>query len=88
MNSISLPITELKSALIGLGKVINRTVTLPVLATIRLDRDPNGVTLIGTDLDTTVSFRLEQSSEGEPVSLLIPLHELGRIVRTCGTTIS
>lgn len=86
MNSISLPINELKSAIIGLGKVVNRTVTLPVLATIRLNRDPNGVTLIGTDLDTTVSFRLEEASEGEPVSLLIPLLKLGRIVRTCGSS--
>lgn len=83
MNSIALPIPELKTALIGLGKVINKTATLPVLADIRIDLDTSGVTLTGTDLDTTVSFRLEQSAQGDPVSLLIPLHDLGRIVRTC-----
>lgn len=83
-TSITLPIAELKAALPGLGKVINKSATLPVLATIRIDRDSNGITLSGTDLDTTVAYRLESSSEGEPTSLLIPLHDLSRIVKNGG----
>lgn len=84
-SSISLPILELKPALAGLGKVVSRTATLPVLTTLRIDRDPDGwITLTGTDLDTTVSVRLEQAVEGPPTSLLLPFHDLSRIVKTCG----
>jgi DNA polymerase III sliding clamp (beta) subunit (PCNA family) len=82
MSPIALSIPELRTALTGLGKVVTKTATLPVLANIRIDREPSGVALTGTDLDTAVSFRLEQPSEGEPVSFLVPLHELGRLVRT------
>ena len=38
MNSITLPIAELKPALTGLGKVINPKATLPVLHHVYVDR--------------------------------------------------
>jgi hypothetical protein len=42
MTPITLPVAELKPALMGLGKVVARRVTLPVISTIRIDRDKDG----------------------------------------------
>ena len=38
MSKINLPIAELKPALAGLGKIIQKRTTLPVLSCIRIDR--------------------------------------------------
>jgi DNA polymerase III sliding clamp (beta) subunit (PCNA family) len=38
MNKIHLPVAELKPALIGLGKVIAKRTTLPVLNHIKIER--------------------------------------------------
>jgi len=42
MNKIHLPVAELKPALIGLGKVINKRTTLPVLNHIKIERTRDG----------------------------------------------
>jgi DNA polymerase III sliding clamp (beta) subunit (PCNA family) len=84
MNPITLPIAELKPALIGLGKIISRRTTLPVLGHLLVQRNPDGwITLAATDLDTTASVRLEQPGEGGPVSLLVPFAELQKIAKSC-----
>jgi DNA polymerase III sliding clamp (beta) subunit (PCNA family) len=84
MNSITLPVTELKPALIGLGKIISRRTTLPVLGHLLVQRNSEGwVTLTGTDLDNAASVRLEQPGEGGPASLLIPFAELQKTVKSC-----
>ena len=63
MNQITLPIAELKPALTGLGKIISRSATLPVLRMIRIERNKDGwITLTGTDLERFVTVRLEQPS--------------------------
>ena len=60
MSKINLPIAELKPALAGLGKVISKSSTLPVLKMVKLDRTREGwITLTGTDLDSFVTVRLE-----------------------------
>src|ERR1700761_8101659 len=79
-NKIALPIAELKPALAGLGKVINKRSTLPVLSHIKIERTKDGWTaLTATDLDSFITVRLEQPDDGEPVSLLIPYEELLKI---------
>ncbi len=84
MNPITLPVAELKPALIGLGKIISRRTTLPVLGCLLVQRNPDGwVTLAATDLDTTASVRLEQPGEGGPTSLLVPFAELQKTVKSC-----
>ena len=84
---ISLPVAELKPALLGLGKIISRASTLPVLQTIKVDRTRDGwTTLTSTDLDHFVTVRLEQPSEGAPESILIPYEALNRITKRCGKT--
>ena len=56
MTPFTLPVAELKPALTGLGKVVARRATLPVLSTIRIDRNTDGrLTLAATDLDAFVS---------------------------------
>jgi DNA polymerase III sliding clamp (beta) subunit (PCNA family) len=85
MNQITLPIAELKPALTGLGKIISRSATLPVLRMIRIERTKDGwVTLTGTDLERFVTVRLEQPSEGEPVLILVEHEDLQRIAKRCG----
>ena len=87
MSKITLPIAELKPALIGLGKVVAKRATLPVLQHIKIERTKDGwIALTGTDLDLFVTVRLEQPSEGEPVSLLVPYDELQKITKNCQKT--
>jgi DNA polymerase III sliding clamp (beta) subunit (PCNA family) len=83
--SIKLPIAELKPALLGLGKCISRSSTLPVLQSIKVDRTKEGwVVLTATDLDTFISVRLEQPAEGESLSMLVLHSDLQRITKRCG----
>ena len=91
MSKIHLPIADLKPALAGLGKIISRSSTLPVLGNIKVERDKDGtIVLTSTDLDTFISVRLEQPAQGEPESMLVPYDHLIRIVKRCqkGETIS
>lgn len=85
MDTIKLPVAELKPALLGLSKVINKRPTLPVLGMVKIERTPDGwVALTGTDLDTFVTVRMEQPAEGPPLTLLIPLDGLQTTVKNCG----
>ena len=85
MSPIALPIAELKPALTGLGKVIARRCTLPVLGNLKIERTKDGwIALTGTDLDHHVTVRLEQPGAGEPGALLIPFEELQKTMKACG----
>ncbi len=85
MNTITLPIAELKPALNGLGKLINRNASLPVLGTVRIERTPDGwIALTSTDLDRFVTLRLEQPAQGEPLALLVPYEDLCKLTKNCG----
>ena len=86
MSKISLPIAELKPALAGLGKVISKSSTLPVLKMVKLDRTKDGwITLTGTDLDAFVTVRLEEPAGGETASILIPYDDLAKCTKGCAT---
>ena len=81
---IALPVAELKPALIGLGKIIGKRITLPVLGNIKIERTRDGwVALTTTDLDRCVTVRLEQPSTGEPAALLIPYEDLQAVTKSC-----
>ena len=87
MSPIALPIAELKPALTGLGKVINRRSALPVLNHIKIERTKDGwIGLTATDLDQYVTVRLEQPAEGDPTTLLVPFDELLKITKSCPKT--
>jgi DNA polymerase III sliding clamp (beta) subunit (PCNA family) len=84
MTPIILPVAELKPALMGLGKVVARRVTLPVISTIRIDRDNDGgITLSATDLDAFVSARLSGSEADQPGTVLVPFTALNNIAKAC-----
>ena len=84
MQPIILPMAELKPALIGLGKLIQKSHGLPVLKTIKIARTAEGwVSLTATDLDAFATVRLEQPAEGEPFALLVPYEELSRTTKSC-----
>ena len=84
MNPIILPVAGLKPALLGLGKVVARRVTLPVISTIRIDRDVDGkITLSATDLDAFVSARFAGHEAGEPGTVLVPYTALNNIAKAC-----
>jgi DNA polymerase III sliding clamp (beta) subunit (PCNA family) len=84
-HEIALPIAELKPALIGLGKIIQKRITLPVLGAVKIERNSAGwITLTGTNLDGWGTVRLEQPSQAEPATVLLPHHELVKISKNCG----
>jgi DNA polymerase III sliding clamp (beta) subunit (PCNA family) len=79
MNTVTLPAADLKQALPGLSKVVSRRSHLPVLQSVRLTRTLAGVvTLAATDLDTFVSYNLEQSQPGQPFDVLLPFEQLNK----------
>ena len=91
MSKINLPIAELKPALAGLSKIIQKRTTLPVLSCIRIDRTKDGwTTLTGTDLEAFVTVRLEEPAAGEQASMLVPLEDIAKITKGCsaGETIT
>jgi DNA polymerase III sliding clamp (beta) subunit (PCNA family) len=84
MSKIALPIAELKPALTGLGKVISKRPTLPVLNHIKIERSREGwIALTATDLDVFVTVRLEQPGHGEPIAMLVPYEQLLRTAKAC-----
>ena len=84
MNPISLPVAELKPALVGLGKVINSRSTLPVLQYVKVERTSEGwVALTSTDLDRFVTVRLEQPSTGPSMTVFIPHEQLVQLTKNC-----
>src|SRR4051794_37129034 len=84
MSKIILPIAELKPALIGLGKIVQKS-ALPVLRMVKVERTKDGwITLTGTNLDGFITARLEEPSEGETVQMLVSHEELSRITKRSG----
>ena len=84
MNPINLPVAELKPALTGIGKVINKRSTLPALSNVRIERTSSGaIELAATDLDTAVVASLPTPDQGEPTTLLVPFEELQQVVKGC-----
>ena len=80
--TIELPAAELKTALTGLGKVISRRTTLPVLEQLRIKRDKEGIiTLQATDLDTTINYQVEAVSAGLACDFLVPFAPLNQLVK-------
>ncbi len=85
---ITLPVAELKQALPGLGKLVSKSRTLPVLQSLRVQRDDQGtVTIAGTDLEAHVEYRFKDLQAGEPVEVLVPFEALTRTVKGSSETL-
>lgn len=84
-NIISLPASEWKSALTGLGKVIPKRASLPALTAIQVERDCSGsVHLRATDLDTFVAVQVGAPQVGAPSQFLVPFEPLQKAVKGLG----
>jgi len=84
MNPITIPITELKLALVGLGKIITKRPTLPVMGCIRVERTDTGrIELAATDLDTAAVVQLDAPAQGEPVTFLVAYEDVNNIAKGC-----
>ena len=80
---IDLPITELKPALLGLSKIINKYLNRPILGAIKIERTSNGwITLTASDLRRSATVRLEQPSVMQPTSFVIPFDDLNAVTKS------
>jgi DNA polymerase III sliding clamp (beta) subunit (PCNA family) len=78
---ISIVISELRSALAGLAKVVSNKSTLECLRCIRLDATPERTTLLGTDLEMYASVTLPEAKCDKAASFLLPLERLQSMVK-------
>ena len=77
-----IPVAELKEALPGLTKVIGKSRSLPVLQTVRINRNPEGiVTLSATDLDSHVTYTTKTVQQGSPADVLVPVDQLTKAAK-------
>jgi DNA polymerase III sliding clamp (beta) subunit (PCNA family) len=77
-------VSELKTALSGLSKIISKRAVLLVLQHVRVERLPDGAsTISATDLEAFTSYRFEQGGEGNAESILVPFGHLHSIVKNC-----
>jgi len=84
---VQLPVSELRTALSGLSKVVNKSSRLPVLQSIRIARSADGsMQLQATDLDSLVSYRLNGTQPGEAGELLVPFEPFNKTVKGCAAT--
>jgi hypothetical protein len=85
---ITIPVAELKQALPGLSKLVSKSRTLPVLQSVRVQRDVQGnVSIESTDLDAHVTYRLKDTQPGEPAEVLVPLDALTRTAKGSSETL-
>ena len=73
---ISIPISELKPALMGLAKVVSNKSRLECLRCVRVDATPERTTLMGTDLEVFARVALPEAKCDAPASFLLPLERL------------
>ncbi len=83
MQPIILPLSELKPALAGLQKVIHAKANPPILRCVKIERTSEGwIALTGTDLERFITVRLEQPTEGPPLTLVVPLDRLSELIKS------
>ncbi len=82
-NAITLPVQILKNTVLpGLGRLIGRSRTLPVLQSIRVTRSSGGnVTLHATDIDSHAIYNMAEKQPGPALDMLVPFEPLNRLVK-------
>jgi DNA polymerase III sliding clamp (beta) subunit (PCNA family) len=85
-NKITIPISELKSSLLGLSKVTNKRAPLPVLGCVLFNRNNQGhLQLTGTNLDDYLTRTIGEALVPVNFEALIPLGPLSKLVNDCAT---
>ena len=88
-QEITLPVAELKQALPGLSKLVAKSRSLPVLQSVRINRDVAGiVTIEGTDLEAHVTYRFKDTQPGQPAEVLVPLEALTKTAKGSSETLT
>ena len=74
MNTITLPVAELRPVIAGFAKIMSRRSTLPVLSYLSITRSTSGaVTIAATDLDSWGVYNVQHGGESSnPAAVLIP----------------
>jgi DNA polymerase III sliding clamp (beta) subunit (PCNA family) len=72
---ITIPRSEIKEAVAGLGRIVANKTTLPVLSCIRLDVN-GAVTLTATDLEQSARYQFGNATNTGTGSLVIPFQAL------------
>ena len=87
MQTITLPVAELRTALAGLGKVIPKRISLAILGQVRVRRHDSGlIDLTVTDLDRFATYSMNHRGQAEPATLLVPFGDLNNVAKSCGST--
>ena len=83
MNTeIVIPVQELKTALPGLSKIVNKKTSLPVLQAVRVARDAAGkVSIMATDLDAFATYTVKEPQSGPALEILLPFDQLTKTVK-------
>ena len=88
-QEITLPVAELKQALPGFSKLVAKSRSLPVLQSVRINRDVAGiVTIEGTDLEAHVTYRFKDTQPGQPAEVLVPLEALTKTAKGSSETLT
>ncbi len=80
-QTIQIPVSELKTALTGLGKIINPRCPLPEIGCVRLSHYSGGVDIQATDLDGFATCRITGATADPFEPVLIPFESLARQVK-------
>lgn len=80
---IEIPVSELKTALPGLAKIVPRSSALPVLQCVKVSQVDSAVLLQAHNLDEVATVRIPNRSSGAPGELLVPLDTLTKIAKGC-----
>lgn len=84
INPILLPVGELKTALTGLHKIINKSAALPVLGCVRIRQHPQGPQIQATNLDDYAQYQMPGSNGStDPGEVVVPFDALNRLVKIC-----
>ena len=77
-----LSVSELRTVLPGLSKVISKRSSLPVLGCVRIERNPEGeVNIQATDLDDYLTVRIKEAVPGQPGAFLVPYEPLCKAIK-------
>ena len=86
MNPLQLTAAHLKIGLVGLGKIVRKRPTLPILGHILLrPKGSDQLELITTDLDSWIAFMLPALGPLPKGAMALPYQELCNIVKACAT---
>jgi len=81
MNTVSIPVGELKPAIAGLAKIINTRSQLEAACCVQVEASQSGISLLGTDLSIHGRVFLREAQTNGETRFLVPFQQLQSVVR-------